>query len=320
MGFLEGHIAEEKVFNGKVFPKTLLPPMSLVPGEPDLAEMVKAEREWIAKTLQEHGAILFRGFDIRCAEDYSCVIKAFGWEEFCYQGPADRIKLADRVYTANAVPSDIMISFHHEMAMIKEFPPRIMFFCQQPPPVGGQTTIISSSVVVEKVEEELPQVLEKMEQDGIIFTLHTKSIYKNSTTSDPLAGTVWQRMLKTTDEVEAKKRALDMLACNNVKFNSDGTACFTFGLMNPIREFNGKRVMFNRVVGYETGERDAFVTFGDGSPVPSNATETIKKIYEENCVDINWQKGDILLVDNLAVQHARRPGKPPRIVLVSLSN
>ena len=111
-----------------------------------------------------------------------------------------------------------------------------------------------------------------------------------------------------------------MLACNSVKFNDDGSADFIFGPMNPIREFNEKRVMFQRILGYENDERDTFISFGDGQPLPLSCSQVIQKIYEDNCVDLPWEKGDVAVVDNLAVQHARRPGKPPRVVLVSLSN
>ncbi|ONK60682.1 uncharacterized protein A4U43_C08F21420 [Asparagus officinalis] len=311
MSFIDGRIDGEKIFEGRVFPKILLPSKAC---EGNLIEIVKTEREKLEKMLKEHGAILFRGFDVRSAEDFSSVVEAFGHEEFPYQGPADRTKLADRVYTTNAVPLDVMISFHHEMAMIKEFPRRIMFFCMQPSPEGGETSIIPSNIIVEKMEEALPQVVEKFVEGGIFFVLHTKATYNKN------GRVVWQRMLKTTDKIQGEKRAKEMLSCNTVKFNSDGTADFTFGPMNPVREFNGKRVMFNRILGYNTGERDAYVAFKDGRPIPLEATKVIERIYEDNCVDISWEKGDVLLVDNLTVQHARRPGKHPRIVLVSLSD
>ncbi|ERN19963.1 hypothetical protein AMTR_s00071p00129300 [Amborella trichopoda] len=58
--------------------------------------------------------------------------------------------------------------------------------------------------------------------------------------------------------------------------------------------------------------------FGDGVPFPDEAIKNYGKIRDENNVNIRWEKGDILLVDNLAVQHARRPGKPTRIILASL--
>ncbi|KAL4183957.1 hypothetical protein AMTRI_Chr11g100920 [Amborella trichopoda] len=57
------------------------------------------------------------------------------------------------------------------------------------------------------------------------------------------------------------------------------------------------------------------VSFGDGTPFPDDAFKTYKKIRDEINVNIRWKQGDILLLNNLAVQHDRRPGKPPRVIL-----
>ena len=57
---------------------------------------------------------------------------------------------------------------------------------------------------------------------------------------------------------------------------------------------------------------------GDGSGVPGEAVEALKAIMNEESVDVRWEEGDVLLLDNLVVQHARRISKPPRRVLVSL--
>ncbi|TXG68822.1 hypothetical protein EZV62_003757 [Acer yangbiense] len=41
------------------------------------------------------------------------------------------------------------------------------------------------------------------------------------------------------------------------------------------------------------------------------------KILEEECVAIPWQGGDVLLIDNWAELHTRRPTNSPRRVLAS---
>lgn len=51
---------------------------------------------------------------------------------------------------------------------------------------------------------------------------------------------------------------------------------------------------------------------------PRDWIETIEEITAELQVDVKWNKGDVLLLDNLAVQHARRPWKGDRRLLASL--
>lgn len=49
------------------------------------------------------------------------------------------------------------------------------------------------------------------------------------------------------------------------------------------------------------------VTFGDGSPLPEDKIHRIIQIQQELCYNVQWQRGDVLLIDNYAIQHGRRP-------------
>ena len=53
-------------------------------------------------------------------------------------------------------------------------------------------------------------------------------------------------------------------------------------------------------------------------PFPQEWTEAIKRTTAELQVDVTWNKGDVLLLDNLAVQHGRRTWTGDRRLLASL--
>ena len=100
-------------------------------------------------------------------------------------------------------------------------------------------------------------------------------------------------------------------------------------IMGPIPavkydESRQRKIWFNSMVAAYTGWEDArndpvkAVTFGDGQPLPADIIYDCLKILEEECVAVPWQKGDVLLLDNWAVLHSRRPFDPPRRVLASL--
>ncbi|KAJ6803954.1 clavaminate synthase-like protein [Iris pallida] len=200
------------------------------------------------------------------------------------------------------------------MSLMKQYPSKIFFFCSEPAPEGGETSIVQSNVVVEKMEQRLPEVVAKLSDLGLIF--RSKTAKDEDADSD--LNKTWKWVFKTDDEAEAEKRAMEMLNCSSVVFNGDGSAEFVFGPTNPIRELGGKRVWFLPFIGYTDNMNDVKNSFGDGSDMPMEAMVTYGEILEENCVDVKWHRGDILLVDNHSVQHARRPGKPPRVILVSV--
>ncbi|PWN86790.1 Clavaminate synthase-like protein [Acaromyces ingoldii] len=57
---------------------------------------------------------------------------------------------------------------------------------------------------------------------------------------------------------------------------------------------------------------------GDDLPFPLKWIDSIRKITTEEQVDVPWQQGDVLLLDNLAVQHGRRTWEGDRRLLASL--
>lgn len=61
------------------------------------------------------------------------------------------------------------------------------------------------------------------------------------------------------------------------------------------------------------------ITELDGdSEFPDAWKEVLKRVTAELQVDVGWEVGDVLVLDNLAVQHGRRPWKGDRRLLASL--
>jgi alpha-ketoglutarate-dependent taurine dioxygenase len=60
------------------------------------------------------------------------------------------------------------------------------------------------------------------------------------------------------------------------------------------------------------------VYYGDGSPIEDSLVSEICGLYRENCVSFPWRKGDILMLDNMLVAHARNPYVGPRRIVVAM--
>ncbi|XP_020575374.1 clavaminate synthase-like protein At3g21360 [Phalaenopsis equestris] len=195
-------------------------------------------------------------------------------------------------------------------------PSKILFCCGEPSPEGGETSIVASDVIVGKMEERMPEFMAKVAMVGLIYGSIT-CVDADADTHVVLNKT-WKSFLDTDDEVEAEKRAIESHCCNKVNFFSNGSAEFVFGPLNPVFEHEGKRAWIIPLDGYTADRNMATNKFGDGSAFPSEVFGIYEQLLQDNYVDIKWQKGDVLLLDNYVVQHARRPGKPPRRVLASM--
>ncbi|KAH9307348.1 hypothetical protein KI387_035259 [Taxus chinensis] len=315
--FVVGRIAEQKVVDTKLFPKVLLPANDLQKENVEaVVQSIRSNRAWLEDEVMKNNALLFRGFAARSAADFKAVVEAFGWEDQQYLGFAPRTDIVDRVYTANEAPLHEQIDFHHEMSLMKEWPSKLFFFCEKAPSEGGESAIIPSHLIPPLMRKVLPEFVKKVEDVGLLFKISTPS----QDTSNSFISRTWKSVLGTSDPEEAKKRAAEMMGCVQFKCYEDGTADFTYGPVDIIRSFNkgGREVWFNTIAGYGEGNKNQCLSLGDGSAIPAEAVEAFKNIMDEQCVDLKLEDGDVLLLNNLAVQHGRRPSKPPRRVLVSM--
>ncbi|EFQ34599.1 uncharacterized protein GLRG_09743 [Colletotrichum graminicola M1.001] len=59
-------------------------------------------------------------------------------------------------------------------------------------------------------------------------------------------------------------------------------------------------------------------TYGDGTPIDVKVLDLLLKLAEDGAVDVEWEKEDLVLLDNYAVMHSRKPWNGTRQVLAAL--
>ncbi|OMO90189.1 Taurine catabolism dioxygenase TauD/TfdA [Corchorus capsularis] len=294
-------------------------PLVLEPPEADKGDIeslllgLKANKDWFEQLIITNSAVLLRGFDVKNPQDFNEIVETFGWEDIRYVGPAPRTHIYKRVWTANEGPLSEFIYYHHEMVLIKESPKKLMLFCEVPPPEGGETPIVPSFRVTERMVEEFPEAVEEMEAKGLKYTFTALS--KNDTSS--MRGRGWEDAFGTSDPEEAEKRAKALGM--DMEWLPNGGVKTILGPRPLTRVFEGRkgrRMWFNTVVGMH-GKELSSATMADGTELPEKVVKRCGQIIEEESIQFQWEKGDVLFLDNLALLHGRRPSKPPRRVLVA---
>ncbi|KAF8400951.1 hypothetical protein HHK36_014254 [Tetracentron sinense] len=318
--FAEVLIPHQKSKDGFLFPTVISPNSQVGFNLSLLAESIREQKPWLEALLHSSGAILLRGFPVKTALDFNEVVEAFGYDELPYVGgAAPRSNVFGRVFTANESPPDQKIPFHHEMAQVPEFPSKLFFFCEVEPLSGGETPIVLSHLIYETMKERYPEFVERLEEHGLIYT---RILGAGDDLSSPI-GRGWQSTFLTQDKSTAEERATRLGM--KLEWLEDGVKT----VMGPIPaikfdKMRGRKIWFNSMVAAYTGWKDTrndperAVTFGDGTPLPANIIYDCLEILDEESVAIPWRKGDVLLLDNLAILHSRRPFDPPRRILASL--
>ncbi|ESQ47730.1 hypothetical protein EUTSA_v10021117mg [Eutrema salsugineum] len=322
---VETRIPQQKHYESKPFPAVISPSSSPAIPIPALSPLlftqtIKTHKPYLDSLLHESGAVLFRGFPVYSADEFNDFVEAFGFDELPYVGgAAPRSSVVGRVFTANESPPDQKIPFHHEMAQVPEFPSKLFFYCEIEPKSGGETPIVLSHVVYERMKEKHPEFVQRLEEHGLLYV---RVLGEDDDPSSPI-GRGWKSTFLTQDKNVAEERAAKLGM--KLEWTEEGAKT----IMGPIPaikydESRNRKVWFNSMVAAYTGWEDKrndprkAVTFGDGKPLPEDIVHDCLRILEEECVAVPWQRGDVLLIDNWAVLHSRRPFDPPRRVLASL--
>jgi len=193
------------------------------------------------------------------------------------------------------------------------------FFCVQPAVQGGETPLADSRKVFTRID---PAVRER-------FSERQVSYVRNYGEGLDLS---WENVFQTDDraEVEAFCRQ------NGIEFEwKSAERLRTVQCCQSVARHpqTGEFVWFNQahlfhVSSLEAEVRDLLLTsseepprnayFGDGSAISDADLESVRAVYEAETIAFLWQKGDVLIVDNMLVAHGRRPFSGPRKIVVGM--
>ncbi|KAF2321435.1 hypothetical protein GH714_041029 [Hevea brasiliensis] len=124
-------------------------PRVLQPSEPDkgdielLFQALERNKDWFEEMITKNSAVLLRGFHVKKAEDFNDIVETCGWDDIRYVGPAPRT----HIYNEFGLPmkDPFLRSYTTTMKWfwqvdqqisreIKEFPKKVVLFCEIPPP------------------------------------------------------------------------------------------------------------------------------------------------------------------------------------------
>lgn len=287
-----------------------------------LPAFIKSHKRGITRQVDTVGAVLFRGFDIDSAEKLDEVVEAYGEPGFTYENSlsnAVRINLTPRVFTANEAPPDVTIFMHHEMAQTPIYPSKLFFGCLLAPESGGATPICRSDWVLDRLKTEKPELVKAFRDKGVIYT----NIMPAEPDPKSGQGRSWKDTLSVTTKKSAEARLKEL--GYDWKWQADNALKVTTPRLEAIREIgNGDESFFNQLIAAFRGWKDErndprkSVRHGDGTDIDVEALNRAIEIADELTYDLNWEAGDVVLIDNFRVMHGRKPYTGQRKVVASL--
>lgn len=291
----------------------------------DLTGWLSEHPEAVADNLTRYGGVLFRGFEVDSQERF----RAFAasqittLSDYNERSTPRSAGAAANVYTSTEYPADQYIEQHNELAYSHIWPSRIAFYCATAAETGGATPIADSRGVYSRLD---PAVRDRFARTGVQYL-------RNYGAGVDLS---WQEAFQTTDRAEverycrAAETSVEWLGEDGLRTRQVRQAV----IEHPV---TGDRVWFNsahmfHVAGLAAGVRDSLrallaedelprhAYFGDGTPIDDEVIHEIRAAYRAETVAFPWERGDVLLLDNMLASHGRQPYTGERAVLVSFGD
>jgi len=291
--------------------------------EVDLIAWAQCNRELLETRLLQEGAILFRDFDLRTAEQFEQLIETVSGKllDYSYRS-TPRKPVSGHIYTSTEYPAHQSIALHNELAYSRNWPTKVWFFSMQIAAEGGETPLADSRKIYQLIPLEIKQCFERR---GLMYV-------RNYGTGLDLA---WEEVFQTTSRLEVEH----FCRIEGIDFEWIGEdqlrtrQCCQVSARHPQ---TGEMIWFNQAHLFHISRlpvevRESLLStfskedlprnvyFADGSAIEAEMVDVILKVYEQQAVAFSWRAGDVLLIDNMLTAHGRNPFTGERRVVVGMS-
>ena len=312
-------VSEEPLRDGEALPLVIRPAVEGVNPE----RWARENRPHIERRLLEHGAVLFRGFDISGAEQFERFVEAVAGDVMEYrERSSPRSQVRGKVYTSTDYPADKRIFLHNEHSYSVTFPLKLFFGCLLAPGQGGETLLADTRRVIRRID---PRIRESFAERKWMYVRNFGDGF----------GLPWQTVFQTEDRVAVEeycRRArveCEWKEGNRLKTRQVRPAVAAHPRTGEPLWFN--HITFFHVSTLESSVREALLAefgeeglpnntyYGDGSPIEASVMDELRGAYEAESFGLGWEERDLIVLDNILTSHGRAPFYGPRKILFSMA-
>jgi alpha-ketoglutarate-dependent taurine dioxygenase len=299
------------------------PPLLRVEAAGDAPGWAAEHRDALRAVVTEHGSLLVRGLRLRDAAETEAVFRRLGSLMSEKEAFAPRHRYSDGVYSSSKWPPNQPMCMHHELSYAVQCPGLLLFACLEPPAEGGATAVADATEMLHTLPAEL---VDRFAREGWLL---------DRAYNEGIGATLGQSF--GTDDrgaVEAYCRAHAI----DWSWQPDGSLRTRQHRQAVVRHpFSGRLCWFNQIAflnewtmapevreflidEYGPDGLPFNTRYGNGDPVPADVVEQINKTYEAHTVRRSWQRGDLMLVDNIRTAHSREAYGGPRNIVVAMAD
>lgn len=300
-------------------------------------DFIKNKNKEFKEKLLKYGGLLFRNFPITNEQDFSALIKTLELGNFLNYigGDSPRNKICEGIYTSTEAPPSVKIPLHNELSFVKKYPKHIYFYCHIAPKEKGETIIGDSRKIFNAID---PSVRKTFSTKGLKYV--SRYFYKDDFMRfiAQNAHKSWIDVFETQDKKEVERicqeNRFDLKWNKNdwIEISQIGPATIQHPItqenvwFNQVHlfDFNPKFLGWARYLGTKllycrkyTKLHDVY--FADNSSIPKEQLYHIIDTLDKNTISFPWQKGDVLVLDNVLSMHGRATFTGKRRILTAMT-
>lgn len=303
-------------------------------------DLLSSQKAAFKEKISKYGGLLFRGFPLQNADDFAAAVRYLGLGHFVdyIGGDSPRNKINEGVYTSTEAPPSIKIPLHNELSFVKYYPKNIYFFCEIPPKEKGETIIADARKVLETVD---PDVKERFINKGLRYVscYYHKSFMMDLLNKIQPSHKTWIQVFETDSKEEVERK------CQEHEFEYQWTknGWLQISQVRPAimaHPETGEKVWFNQAHLYDfspkllgmwryIGAKIFYcrphtklhqIFYGDHTLIPRADLYHILDVLDAQTIAFPWQKGDLLVLDNVLTMHGRATFEGKRRILTAMTS
>lgn len=257
----------------------------------DDKNILNIDHDFIKTELKKHGYLLFRNFDTSI-EIYSKFVNNLS--------SRTTLDPARQFFSENAQLVDAgksAIGLHIENGLGPVIPDFCWFYCKLAPDQGSQTTLCDGKVVYENMKEELKKIFDTT----ITYSRNIpEQIWKTY-----IAHELGNQIAPNNIDASHLKQIEEKIENLTVTLNEDNSIKYKFEI-SPVLNQDETPYFANSILGPSYNYEKPEIILKNGDLIDETFKDELSRFTEQFTVNVGWNDGDIVLIDNKRVMHGRR--------------